>query len=72
MARVQTNIAAAKLDTYWSQIWLAKSEVIGMSPVRDIMSHNSVVDLPSRQTDCPSLLDVLEVYLEQNNRQSSP
>ena len=29
-ARVQANIAAAKLDTYWSQIRLAKSEVIGL------------------------------------------
>jgi hypothetical protein len=29
-ARVQANIAAAKLDTYWSQSRLAKSEVIGM------------------------------------------
>ena len=43
-ARVQANIAAAKLDTYWSQIRLAKSEVIGMSLVRDISSHNAVVD----------------------------
>ena len=47
---------------------MAKSEVIGMSPVRDITSHNSVVDLPSRETDCPSLLDALVVYLEQKGK----
>ena len=37
-ARVQANIAAAKLDTYWSQMRLTKSEVIGMSLVQDISS----------------------------------
>ena len=44
---------------------LAKSEVIGMSLVRDISSHNAVVDLPSPHYDCPSLLDALEVYIDQ-------
>ena len=32
-AKVWANIAAAKLDAYWSQMRLAKSEVIGMSLV---------------------------------------
>jgi len=67
-ARVQANIAAAKLDTYWSQIRLAKSEVIGTSLVRDISSHNAVVDLPSPHSDCPSLLDALEVYIDQKGK----
>ena len=67
-AKVQANIAAAKLDTYWSQIRLAKSEVIGMSLVRDISSSNAVVDLPSPHSDCPSLLDALEVYIDQKGK----
>ncbi len=67
-ARVKANIAAAKLDTYWSQIRLAKSEVIGMSLVRDISSRNAVVDLPSPHSDCPSLLDALEVYIDQKGK----
>ena len=67
-ARVQANIAAAKLETYWSQIRLAKSEVIGMSLVRDISSRNAVVDLPSPHSDCPSLLDALEVYIDQKGK----
>ena len=33
-ARVQANIAAAKLDAYWSQMRLANSDVIGMSLVK--------------------------------------
>ena len=33
-ARVRANIAAAKLDAYWGQMRLAKSEVIGMSLVK--------------------------------------
>ena len=35
-ARVQANIATAKLDAYWGQMRLAKSEVIGMSLVRKV------------------------------------
>jgi integrase len=67
-AKVQANIAAAKLDTYWSQIRLTKSEVIGMSLVPDISSYNAVVDLPSPHSDCPSLLDALEVYIDQKGK----
>ena len=54
-ARVQANIAVAKLDTYWSQMRVAKSEVIGMSSVRDASSNIAVVDLSSPHSDCPSL-----------------
>ncbi|MBF9040734.1 hypothetical protein LSUCC0387_07490 [Rhodobacterales bacterium LSUCC0387] len=32
-AKVHANIAAAKLEAYWSQLRLAKSDVIGMSLV---------------------------------------
>ena len=64
-ARVQANIAAAKLDAYWSQMRLAKSEVIGMSLVRDVSNHIAVVDLPAPHPNCPSLLDALDVYIEQ-------
>ena len=64
-ARVQANIAAAKLDAYWSQMRLAKSEVIGMSLVRNFSNSSRDVDLLPLQTDCPSLLDALGVYLEQ-------
>ena len=67
-ARVQANIAAAKLDAYWSQMRLAKSEVIGMSLVRDVSSHIAVVDLPSPHPNCPSLLDALDVYIEQKGK----
>ena len=34
-ARVQANIEAAKLDAYWSQMRLAKSDVIGLSLVKE-------------------------------------
>ena len=47
---------------------LAKSEVIGMSLVRDVSSHIAVVELPSPHSDCPSLLDALKVYLDQKGK----
>ena len=65
-ARVQANIAAAKLDAYWGQMRLAKSEVIGMSLVREIPSSNaplkSSFDEPigTGQVECLSLLDAPE------------
>ena len=68
MARVQANTATAKLDTYWSQIRLAKFEVIGMSLVRVNSRNNAVVDLPSPHSDCPSLLDALEVHIDQKGK----
>ena len=68
-ARVQANIEATKLDAYWGQMRLAKSEVIGMSLVREIPSSNaplkSSFDEPigTGQVECLSLLDALKVYL---------
>ena len=67
-ARVQANIAAAKLDAYWGQMRLAKSEVIGMSLVRKVSNSRLEVDVIWPQADCPSLLDALEVYLEQKGK----
>jgi len=67
-ARMQANIAAAKLDAYWSQMRLAKSEVFGMSLVRDTSSSSLKADIKLPQSDCPSLLDALDVYLEQKGK----
>ena len=44
---------------------LAKSKVIGISLVRDVASHNAVGDLPSPHSYCPSLLDALQVCIDQ-------
>ena len=63
-ARVQANIASAKLDAYWGQMRLAKSEVIGMSLVSSRPNDNLEVALGPSQPVCPSLLDALAVYLE--------
>ena len=65
---MQANIAAANLDSYWSQMRLAKSEVIGMSLVRDTSSSSLKADIKLPQSDCPSLLDALEVYLQQRGK----
>ena len=67
-ARVQANIEATKLDAYWGQMRLAKSEVIGMSLVRKVSNGRLEVDVIRPQADCPSLLDALEVYLEQKGK----
>ena len=67
-AKVQASITAAKLEAYWSQMRLAKSDVIGMSLVRDSSSSNQEVASNQPQTNCPSLLDALEVYLEQKGK----
>ena len=69
-AKVLSNVAAAKLDAYWSQMRLAKSEVIGMSLVKEMPLSNSLSRVPlvesfaSGQVDCLSLLDALKVYLD--------
>ena len=34
-AKLQAKIEAAKLDAYWTQMRLAKSEVLGLSLIRD-------------------------------------
>ena len=67
-AKVQASITAAKLEAYWNQMRLAKSDVIGMSLVRHSSSSSLKVDTKQLQSDCPSLLDALEVYLEQKGK----
>ena len=67
-AKVEASITSAKLEAYWSQMRLAKSDVIGMSLVRHSSSSSLKVDTKQPQSDCPSLLDALEVYLEQKGK----
>ena len=64
-AKVQASITSAKVEAYWNQVRLAKSDVIGMSLVRDTSISSLKVGTKQSQSDCPSLLDALEVYLEQ-------
>ena len=47
---------------------LAKSDVIGLSLVRDSSSSSQEVASNQPQTNCPSLLDALEVYLLQKGK----
>ena len=47
---------------------LAESDVIGLSMVRASSSSGQEVASNQRQTNCPSLLDALEVYLEQKGK----
>jgi len=65
---VQASITSAKLEAYWNQVRLAKSDVIGMSLVRDSSKSSQEVASNQPQTNCPSLLDALEVYLEQKGK----
>ena len=57
------------MDAYWGQMRLAKSEVIGMSLVREIPSSNAPLKssfdeaIGTGQVECLSLLDALKVYL---------
>ena len=73
-ARVQANIAAAKLDAYWSQMRLANSDVIGMSLVKASSDNINTVASPSnsipdnQHSNCPTLLDALQVYLHQKGK----
>ena len=61
--KVQANVAAAKLEAYWSQMRLAESEVLGMSLVKEIPASNTIVrpslneSIISSQADCLSLSD---------------
>jgi hypothetical protein len=64
-AKVQASITSAKLEAYWNQMRLAKSDVIGMSLVKEPSSGSLKVDTKQPQSDCPTLLDALEVYLAQ-------
>ena len=63
-AKVHANIAAAKLEAYWSQLRLAKSDVIGMSLVKGSVGDSWQKPSQQHETDCPTLLDALEIYLE--------
>jgi integrase len=65
---VQASINSAKLEAYWNQVRLAKSDAIGMSLVRHSSSSSLKVDTKQLQSDCLSLLDALEVYLEQKGK----
>ena len=73
-ARVQANLEAAKLDAYWSRMRLAKSDVLGLSRVKSSsMSVRSVVDsssntVPEESNDGPTLLDAVQVYLDQKGK----
>lgn len=51
----------------WSQVRLAKPDVIGMSLVKSSSSSLEVV-VKQPNIDCLSLLDALEVYLEQKGK----
>ena len=71
--RVQANIAAAKLDTYWSQMRMTASDVIGLSLIKawetDPDSRPKMLsNLGTAQSGCPTLLDALRVYLDQKGK----
>ena len=64
-AKLQAKVEAAKLDAYWTQMRLAKSEVLGLSLIRDGMDVPAVKssNVPSdRSLEGPTLLDALNVY----------
>jgi len=67
-AKVRASITSAKLEAYWNQLRLAKSDVIGMSLVRGTSISSLKVGTNQPQSDCPSLLDALGVYLEQKGK----
>ena len=67
-AKLQAKIEAAKLDAYWTQMRLAKSEVLGLSLIKDggdVHRLNSPYDQSEWTFEGPTLLDALGVYLEQ-------
>ena len=65
---------AAKLDAYWSRMRLAKSDVLGLTLVKQPpLSGNSVADSssntsPEASNDGPTLLDAVRVYLNQKGK----
>jgi len=65
---------AAKLDAYWSRMRLAKSDVLGLTLVKQPpLSGNSVADSssntsPEVSNDGPTLLDAVRVYLNQKGK----
>ena len=67
-AKLQAKIEAAKLDAHWTQMRLAKSEVLGLSLIRDGMDVPAVQSqnmTPNGTLEGPTLIDALGVYLEQ-------
>ena len=70
-ARVKANIEAAKLDAYWSQMCLAKSDVIGLSLLKasSTCDRSTPTSSPNAEVvvadNSPTLLDTLQVYLAQ-------
>ena len=70
-AKLQAKIEAAKLDAYWTQMRLAKSEVLGLSLIRngvDAPAVKSPDDISEGILKGPTLLDALDVYLEQKGK----
>ena len=65
---VASGSEAAKLDAYWTQMRLAKSQVWGLSLIRDGVDVPAVKSLNVMSEGTfkgPTLLDALGVYLEQ-------
>ena len=73
-ARIQASIEAAKLDAYWSQMRLARSDVLGLSlvkglPQREVTTvHISPVAIVDQPENAPTLLDALHLYLGQKGK----
>jgi len=70
-AKLSAKIEAAKLDAYWTQMRLAKSEVLGLSLIRngvDAPAVKSPDDISEGILKGPTLLDALDVYLEQKGK----
>ena len=64
---VASGSEAAKLDAYWTQMRLAKSQVWGLSLIRDGVDVPAVKSLNVMSEGTlkgPTLLDALGVYLE--------
>ena len=70
-AKLQAKIEAAKLDAYWTQMRLAKSEVLGLSLIKDgvdVPAVKSPTVTSDRILEGPTLLDALGIYLEQKGK----
>ena len=70
-AKVRAKIEAAKLDAYWNQMRLAKSDVLGLSLLNNV--DNIAVGNHSKSDhvpidDSPTLVDALNVYLDQKGK----
>ena len=73
-ARVQANLEAAKLDAYWSRMRLSKSDVLGLALVEGLPVSGTSIEDSSLNTaseasdDGPTLLDAVQVYLDQKGK----